>query len=528
MKATLTVACIFLKSVWQAVSLRSALTALLLAPLCVLCAAAAPEPTAKPNLVIIFTDDMGYADIGAYGCKDIPTPHLDRLAAEGTRFTSAYTVAPICVPSRMGLMSGKFPARFGVFNNVYTPEENQLWMQQTTLADVLKSRGYRTANVGKWHLSGNSSGHSGNDLGGFQFKPPHERGFDEFVGITGGMNSFWKGTELARLKDGKYERFKSPDYLTDFFGTEACEFIQRVHTKNQEPATKNKEPFFLYLAFNAPHAPLDSLDEDQAAIEAGYISPDRRKYAAMVRAIDRNVGRVMDKLQELGLADNTLIVLASDNGGVAKTRYSEANRPFREGKGTHYEGGVRVPLAIRWPGHIPPDSSCDVPVQFADFLPTFCEAAGVTPDSAHPLDGVSLFPLFAQGTLPDRSLFLTFPHYMREYAATPVRTVIQNRYKLVWHPFDHIEIDGDKISDRTLRYVAEPRIELFDLLEDPSERQNLAQKMPGKVAELQKLYEEWMEKIGAKNPVPNPGYDPADPLFNARDAELKKQKPSTE
>lgn len=129
----------------------------------------------KPNLVILFTDDMGYSDIGAYGCKDIPTSHLDRIAAEGTKFTSAYTVAPICVPLRMGLMSGKFPARFGVFNNVYAPEQNQLWIQQTTLADVLRKQGYRTANIGKWHLSGNSSGHGGNDLGGFLFKPPHER-----------------------------------------------------------------------------------------------------------------------------------------------------------------------------------------------------------------------------------------------------------------------------------------------------------------------------------------------------------------
>ena len=229
------------------------LTALLLASLAALQAADAPKQ--KPNLVIIFTDDLGYADIGAYGCKDIPTPHLDRLAAEGTRFTNAYTVAPICVPSRMGLMSGRFPARFGVFDNVYTPKESQLWMQQTTLADVLKKQGYRTANIGKWHLSG------AND---FVFKPPHERGFDEFVGITGGMKSFWKGTELARLKDGKYERFKSPDYLTDFFGTEAVSFIER----------NKPNPFFLYLAFNAPHGPLDGLDEDQAAIEAGYISPN--------------------------------------------------------------------------------------------------------------------------------------------------------------------------------------------------------------------------------------------------------------
>jgi len=168
---------------------------------------------AKPNLVIILTDDMGYADLKAFGESEIPTPQLDRLAAEGTRCTSAYVVAPICVPSRMGLMSGRFPARFGVFNNVYSPAENQIWMQQTTLADVLKQQGYRTANVGKWHLSGNSRSDLGNGFGGFLFKPPHVRGFDEFVGITGGMHTYGKGTELARFQDGKYVRFPSPDYF---------------------------------------------------------------------------------------------------------------------------------------------------------------------------------------------------------------------------------------------------------------------------------------------------------------------------
>lgn len=167
-------------------------------------------------------------------------------------------------------------------------------------------------------------------------------------------------------------------------------------------------------------------------------------------------------------------------------------------------------------------------MQFPDFLPTFCEAAGVKPDPARTLDGMSLFPLFAQGTLTDRTLSLTFPHYLREYAATPVRTVIQNRYKLVWHPYEHIKIEGDKISDRTLRYMAEPRIELFDLLEDSSERHNLAEKMPEKVAELRTLFESWMKEVGAKDLTPNPNYDPVDPLFNARDAKLKKSKPAVE
>ena len=530
MKATLTVACIFLKSVWQAVSLRSALTALLLAPLCVLCAAAAPEPTAKPNLVIIFTDDMGYADIGAYGCKDIPTPHLDRLAAEGTRFTSAYTVAPICVPSRMGLMSGKFPARFGVFNNVYTPEENQLWMQQTTLADVLKSRGYRTANVGKWHLSGNSSGHSGNDLGGFQFKPPHERGFDEFVGITGGMNSFWKGTELARLKDGKYERFKSPDYLTDFFGTEACEFIQRVHTKNQEPATKNKEPFFLYLAFNAPHAPLDSLDEDQAAIEAGYISPDRRKYAAMVRAIDRNVGRVMDKLQELGLADNTLTVFANDNGGggnkaAMHTRNTAINIPYRGHKFDVLEGGVRVPFIMRWPGQVPAGQTFDGIVSTVDVFPTFAKVANASVPGN--LDGVDLMP-YLKGEKtghPHETLCWqqrvwvrpnerkpSGPGYPALFYNLAIRSGKWKAIKLD-QPFDGTddsraqELYPNKVYpsqasvDKMRPEDARPW-ELYDLSRDPAELNDLATEFPEKVKELSAAFFAWQKQM--PKPVPPP------------------------
>ena len=479
-------------------------TALLLAPLAALHSADAPEPAAKPNLVIIFTDDMGYADIGSYGCKDIPTPHLDRLAAEGTRFTSAYTVAPICVPSRMGLMSGKFPARFGVFNNVYTPEENQLWMQQTTLADVLKARGYRTTNVGKWHLSGNSSGHSGNDLGGFQFKPPHERGFDEFVGITGGMNPFWKGSELARLKDGKYERFKSPDYLTDFFGTEACEFIQRVHTKNQEPATKNKEPFFLYLAFNAPHAMLHSLDEDRAAITAAYISPDRRKYAAMVRAVDRNVGRVMDKLRELGLADNTLIVFTNDNGGGGNnakehTRNTAINRPYRGHKFDVLEGGVRVPFIMHWPGQVPAGKTFDGIVSTTDVFPTLATAAAA--DLPTGLDGVDLMPFVkaeksghAHDTLCWQQYVWAKPNERNKPGG--LATLI---YNLAVRSGDWKAVKLDQSFDGTNDSRA---WELYDLSRDPAELNDLASEFPEKVKELSDAFFAWQKQM--PKPVPPP------------------------
>ena len=504
------------------------LTSLLLAPLAALHAADASHK--QTNLVIIFTDDMGYADIGAYGCKDIPTPHLDRLAAEGTRFTSAYTVAPICVPSRMGLMSGKFPARFGVFNNVYAPEENQLWMQQTTLADVLKKQGYRTANIGKWHLSGNTSTDSGDDLGGFLFKPPHERGFDEFVGITGGMHTFWKGTGLARFKDGKYQRFDSPDYLTDFFGTEACEFIQRVHTNNQEPGTKNKEPFFLYLAFNAPHAPLHSLDEDQAAIEAGYISLDRRKYAAMVRAVDRNVGRVMDKLQELGLTGNTLVVFANDNGGggnnaAMHTRNTAINIPYRGHKFDVLEGGVRVPFIMRWPGQVPAGQTFDGIVSTVDVFPTFAKVANASVPGN--LDGVDLMP-YLKGEKtghPHETLCWQQRVWVRPnerkpggpgYPALFYNLAIRSgKWKAIKldQPFDGTddsraqELYPNKVYpsqasvDKMRPEDARPW-ELYDLSRDPAELNDLATEFPEKVKELSAAFFAWQKQM--PKPVPPP------------------------
>lgn len=448
----------------------------------------------KPNLVILFTDDMGYSDIGAYGCKDIPTPHLDRIAAEGTKFTSAYTVAPICVPSRMGLMSGRFPARFGVFNNVYAPEQNQLWMQQTTLADVLRKQGYRTANVGKWHLSGNSSGHSGNDLGGFLFKPPHERGFDEFVGITGGMHTFWKGTGLARFQDGQYQRFNSPDYLTDFFGTEACEFIQR----NQA------QPFFLYLAFNAPHAPLHGLDEDQAAIEGKDISPDRRKYAAMVRAVDRNAGRVMDQLRKLGLAENTLTVFANDNGGGGNnasehTRNTAINRPHRGHKFDVWEGGLRIPFILHWPGQVPAGKTYDGIVSTTDVFPTFAKVAGAVAATAAAtaathLDGVDLMP-FVKGEKtgnPHDTLCWQQQVWPKPNERKPGPAFPQPAYNLAIRSGQWKAVKQDQPFDGSNKARA---WELYDLSQDPAEINDLASEFPGKVKELSEAFFAWQKQM---------------------------------
>ncbi len=470
--------------------------ALCLSPFFILHSSLAAE---RPNLLIILTDDMGYADLGCYGGKDIPTPHLDRLAAQGTRFTSGYVVAPICVPSRMGLMSGKFPARFGVFNNVYAPGQNQLWMQQTTLADVLKKSGYRTANIGKWHLSGNSSADSGNELGGFVFKPPHERGFDEFVGITGGGHHFWKGTELARLKDGKYERFKSPDYLTDFFGTEACEFIQR----------QKDGPWFLYLAFNAPHAPLDGLDEDQAAIEAKDISTDRRKYAAMVRAVDRNVGRVMEKLRELGLADNTLTIFLNDNGGggnnaAEHTRNTAINRPHRGHKFDLWEGGVRVPFIAHWPGQVPAGKTYDGLVSSMDVFPTFASAAAA--ELPADLDGVNLLP-FAKGEKtghPHETLFWQQQVWARPNERKPGPSYPVPAYNLAVRrgPWKAIKLDQPFDGNNAPRAW-----ELYDLSRDPAELNDLATEFPDKAKELSEAFFTWQKQM--PKPVQLPAAAPA-------------------
>lgn len=445
---------------------------------------AAEQP---PNLIIILTDDMGYADLRAFGTSEIHTPHLDRLAAEGTRFTSAYTVAPICVPSRMGLMSGKFPARFGVFNNVYSLPANQLWIQQTTLADVLRKRGYRTANIGKWHLSGNSSADSGNELGGFLFKPPHERGFHEFVGITGGMHNFWKGTGLARLTNGKYERFESPDYLTDFFGTEACTFIEG----------HKSQPFFLYLAFNAPHAPLHGLDEDQAAIEAAEISPNRRKYAAMVQAVDRNVGRVMKTLRKLGLAENTLTVFLNDNGGGGNnaadhTRNTAINRPYRGHKFDVWEGGVRVPFMMHWPNQVPAGRSCDGMVSSVDVFPTFAKAASANLPSD--LDGVDLLP-FATGTRsghPHESLCWQQQVWSRPNERKPGPNYPQPAYNLAIRNGSWKAVKQDQPFDATNHSRA---WELYDLSRDPSELNDVASEFPDKVKQLSDAFFAWQQQM---------------------------------
>jgi arylsulfatase A-like enzyme len=490
------------------------LTVLLLAPLAALRAADAPKPAGRPNIVFILVDDLPYAGMSLTGNAYLQTPNMDRLAKEGMFFTRAYSEI-LCGPSRATLITGQNAARHGRTDNVpgshpfarmqepllpVKPDVSQSLhfdLIQTarlpdpvqpgtyTLVTALKAGGYRTAISGKWHLPG------------LYLSPPKARelGFD-FCNRTATGSKPYKDTEN--------------------FSDEAIRFLRANPNQN----------FFLYLPYHAVHAPHVVPPEDTQRLKEKLkgknpgLDPDM---LASLKFVDRSVGRVLDALDELGLADNTLVVLTGDNGGEGRVSYCEGNKPFRRGKGTLYEGGVRVPLCIRWPKGIAQGQRCEVPVHFADFFPTFCELACVGIDPGHTLDGESLKPLFSGGTLPERSIFLHYPHYLSYYGATPMRAVIQSRYKLVWHPYDHIVSEGEGKAARTLKYVAEPSVELFDLQADPGERQNLAQQLPEKVAELRQLFERWMKETGAKDVTPNPAYDPKNPLFNAREDFLKKQ-----
>jgi arylsulfatase A-like enzyme len=488
------------------------LTTLLLAPLAALHAADAPKP--QPNIVFILVDDMPYAGPSFTGNTLFETPHIDRIAKEGLFFSRAYT-EPVCGPSRATIMTGQFAGRHGRTDNVPGVHPYALMQEPLlplppdassggkfseadsnarlpdpvqpggySLVQALKKGGYRTAISGKWHLP----------LQHLTPKLAQRYGFD-----------------FCNEKADRSQPYRDTKHFTD----DAIQFMR----------DNKAQSFFLYLPYVAVHGGHVVPPEDQARWKErlkdkkNIMPPD---LLASLEFVDHSVGRVLAALDELGLADNTMVLFASDNGGIGKSLYSVENQPFRLGKGTLYEGGVRVPLFIRWPAQIKAGQRCHTPVHFADLLPTLCEASGVTPDPTHKLDGTSLRPLFTGGTLPERTLFVTYPHYLAEFATTPVRAAIQSRYKLVWNPYDHIEITGPRVTDTTLRYQPEARVELFDLETDPGERENLADRYPEKVAELRSLMETWMKQTGAKDLIPNPAYDASRPLFNTREEALKK------
>ena len=429
-------------------------------------ASAAPGDKKRLNVVFILIDDMGWADLGCYGSTYHLSPVIDKLAGEGMRFTDAYAACPVCSPTRASILSGRYPARVGVTDFIpghYRPWaklivpkiHNQLPLKEVTIPEAIKSAGYVSACFGKWHL------------GGGKTFAPDKQGFDVFGGGRGA------------------DRDKQVKSLTD----KALAFIE---------ANKDR-PFFLFLSHHSVHirleAPKDLVDKHTARLKPGQKPPAQcnPKYAAMIEHLDRHVGRVLAKLDELKLADNTAVVFFSDNGGLIKIytgagQVVTSNAPLRQEKGTLYEGGIRVPLIVRLPGVVKPGSVCREPVTSTDFFPTILEWADVKPAPDIARDGISLLPLLTGSAgLGRDAVYWHYPHY---HHTPPCGAVRAGRYKLI-------------------EYFEDGRCELYDLVKDLAETNDLSGKMPDKTAELRKKLAAWRKSVGALMPTANPNHDPA-------------------
>ena len=457
--------------------------------------AGAAEPPKPPNVIVILADDLGWADLGCYDSDLHETPHLDKLVKQGIRFTNAYAAAPVCTPTRAALLTGKHPARLGMTiwrEAAISPPRNRrlipptavpdLPHTETTLATSLQSAGYLTALVGKWHLG--DADHA-----------PETHGFDVNIGGThwGAPATFFfpYGGSFGQDKERRYvphlEFGKPSEYLTDRLTDEALRVIE--HAKDR--------PFFLYLAHHAPHTPIEGKPELVKRYEEQITPKSRHRnpvYAAMIHSLDESVGRIVERLEKQGLADRTVILFTSDNGGYVgeyqKMTVTD-NSPLRSGKGSLYEGGVRVPLIVRWPGVTPAGVVCHEPVVSTDLYWTVLDATGckVKEPPKGERDGLSLLPLLKdpKARLGREALHFHYPHY---YATTsPVSAVRAGDWKF-------------------LEYHEDGRLELYNLKDDPGESGNLTAKMPERTAELRDQLRAWRKAVGAQMPAENPDFKP--------------------
>jgi arylsulfatase A-like enzyme len=446
--------------------------------------AAAAEPAARrPNIVFILADDLGYTDVACYGSNYYETPNIDRLAATGIRFTGGYTCGPNCQPTRAALMSGQYGPRTGVYtvgsidrfdwrNRPLRPVDNvqQLPLDKVTVAQTLQAAGYATGMFGKWHLGQQEKYH------------PGRRGFDEAIVSMGRHFDFATSPKVD---------YPPGSYLADFLTDKAVDFVRRHKDR----------PFFLYLPHFGVHAPHHAKRELIAKFQSkpavgGHHDPT---YAAMIASVDESVGRVLALLDELKLAENTLVIFSSDNGGVGgyaregikKANGITDNAPLRGGKGMLYEGGIRVPYVFRWPGKIPPGTVCDQPINSVDLYPTLLELAGAKPPEKYPLDGVSYVRLLTSGgkaPLDREAIYWHFPGYLGagagSWRTTPAGAIRAGDWKL-------------------LEFFEDGRLELYNLREDIGEKHNLAGQMPAKVKELHAKLLAWRKEIQAPMPTPN-------------------------
>jgi arylsulfatase A-like enzyme len=426
-------------------------------------AAHSAEPAARrPNVLVILADDLGYADVGVHGCKDIATPHIDGIARDGIRCTSGYVSGPYCSPTRAALLTGRYQQRFGhEFNPALLREGGAgqgLHPAEVTLARRLKDAGYATGLVGKWHLGEEDKFH------------PLNRGFQEFFGFLAGAHDYLRTDDkgYGPVYRGR-ERVELDGYLTDVLAREAAGFIDR----------HRDEPFFLHLAFNAVHTPLQAPEpalRQFAAIEA----PTRRTYAAMTAKLDDAVGNVLDRLRAAGLEERTLVFFLSDNGGpIGKfAANGSRNSPLRGSKGDTWEGGIRVPFLVRWKGRLPAGKVYDPPVIQLDVHATALAAAGVEVQPGWKLDGVNLLP-FLEGKDAGR------PHAALYWRFGEQMAIRVGDWKLV---------RADLAPDKQFGAIA-PRPMLFHLGEDVGERNDQAAARPEKVKEMQEAWQKWNEGL---------------------------------
>ena len=415
--------------------------------LIVFCSCSHAVSAKPPNILIFLADDLGWADLGFQGSSDIRTPNIDRLAARSIQFTDGHVTASVCSPSRAGLLTGRYQQRFGHEANTPPPDQG-MDLNQQTMADALKNRGYRTGLVGKWHL-GNAD----------RFYPT-ERGFDYFYGLREGSRSYFfnpdredKPSSTKRIeKNGATVAFDG--YLTDVFGQQAIEFLE----------DDSEEPFFLYLSFTAPHGPMHATEEDLELFK-NITDKKRRTYAAMIWAMDRAIGNVLDSLDKSGRTDNTIIWFLSDNGGA--TGNGSINLPLAGHKGIKFEGGIRVPFLMSWPERFPAGEVYDGLVSSMDIFPTSLAAAGENVIDAH-LDGVNLIPfLTGEETGP--------PHH-----------------QLFWHKlwFSAMRDDNWKLI-----YVKDYGYALYNLANDREEKQNIAAEHPRRVDSMKEQMNVWKSKM---------------------------------
>ena len=463
---------------------------------------------ARPNFIIILVDDMGWTDLTCFGSRYFQTPNIDRLASEGMKFTDAYAACAVCSPTRAAVMTGRYPARTGITdwirfrevagrasplarskyvgsprNKLLCPP-NPYWMDldEVTIAELLKPAGYTSCHIGKWHLGPARwyPNHQGFDrnVGGCEFGQPPSY-FDPYS--RGRGDKVMAGIPTLRPR-------KQGEYLTDREGDEAVRFIT-------EHAGK---PFFLYMSHYAVHTPIQAKEDLVARYKAR--KPTNQKnptYAAMIHSVDEAVGRIMDALDKLKLTDKTVVIFTSDNGGLMGPT---DNAPLRAGKGHPYEGGIRVPLIVRWPGLVKPGSVCRSPVTSVDYFPTICAAAGVNPPGRRKIDGEDLLPVLEQtGRLKRDAIYWHFPHCRG--GIVPYSIIRAGDWKLI-------------------KRYQDKRFELFNLSKDISEATDLASRVPEKVKALDAMLTAFLAGARAKLPRRNPNYDPS-----TKPAKKRRSKP---